>query len=133
MTPPVALAAFAAAGLAGSAPMRTGVMASLLAGAGFIVPFMFVYGPPLLLEGAAWEIVLACLTATLGVIALAASAMGYARRRLAVWERFVALAASLLLIFPGPVTDGTGLLAAAVVFFKGADAMGGGRATTEAR
>jgi TRAP transporter 4TM/12TM fusion protein len=133
VTPPVALAAFAAAGLAGAAPMRTGVMASLLASAGFIVPFMFVYGPPLLLEGALWEIALACVTATLGVTALAASAIGYAGRRLAAWERLVALAAALLLIFPGLLTDGAGLLAAGVVFFRMKEAARRGRAVTEAR
>ena len=118
VTPPVALAAFAAAGLAGSPPMRTGVMASMLASAGFVVPFMFVYGPPLLLVGSVREIALASVTATLGVTALAASAMGYARRPLSMWERLLALAGALLLIFPGPITDGAGLLAVTVVFFK---------------
>jgi TRAP transporter 4TM/12TM fusion protein len=118
VTPPVALAGFAAAGIAGSPPIRTSMAAALLAGAGFIVPFMFVYGPPLLLEGSVPQIALACLTATLGVVSLAASTVGYARRPLRPWERLLALAGAVALVYPGLVTDGAGLLAVSVVFFR---------------
>jgi TRAP transporter 4TM/12TM fusion protein len=118
VTPPVSLAAFAAAGIAGSPPMRTAAAASLLAGAGFIVPFMFVYGPPLLMVGSPVEIAIACVTAIIGVTALAAAAVGYARKRLVWWERILALVAALVLVYPGLITDGTGLLLVAVVFWK---------------
>jgi TRAP-type uncharacterized transport system fused permease subunit len=88
-----------------------------LAAAGFIVPFIFVYGPPLLMVGSAAEIVLAALTGTIGVIALAAAIMGYARRPLALWERFALGAGSLLMIIPGLMTDVAGL-AVALFFFS---------------
>ncbi|MGD8319964.1 MAG: TRAP transporter large permease subunit, partial [Gemmatimonadota bacterium] len=119
VTPPVSLAAFAAAGIADAPPVRTAVSAAILAGAGFLVPFMFIYGPPLLLGGSVPEIVVVTLTATMGVTALAAATMGYGRRPLAGWERLVLGAGALCLVFPGLVTDGAGLVALAVVFFRG--------------
>jgi len=118
VTPPVALAAFAAAGIAGSPPMRTGAMAAVLASAGFLVPFMFIYGPPLLLDGSVAEIAGVSLTAALGVTLLAASTMGYLHRHLAVWERVVLGAGALGLVIPGLVTDLTGLLALGVVLLR---------------
>ena len=118
VTPPVSLAAFAAAGISGSPALKTGISAALLAGAGFIVPFMFVYGPPLLLSGSQLEILLAFATAVVGVIALASAGMGYARRPLGVWERALAVAAALALVLPGLATDGAGLIVVVVVFFR---------------
>jgi TRAP transporter 4TM/12TM fusion protein len=118
VTPPVSLAAFAAAGISGSPPLKTAVTAALLAGAGFIVPFMFVYGPELLMAGEPIRILLATATAMIGVTALAAAAVGYARRRLAAWERGLALAAALMLVYPHLITDGAGLLAVTVVFWR---------------
>jgi len=118
VTPPVSLAAFAAAGIAGSSPMRTAAAAATLAGAGFIVPFMFVYGPELLLVGSAWGIAVATVTAVIGVIALAAAGVGFAHRRLAAWERALALVGALTLVYPGLLTDGAGLLMVGVVFFR---------------
>jgi TRAP transporter 4TM/12TM fusion protein len=117
VTPPVSLAAYAAAGIAGAPAMLTALTAVGLAAAGFIVPFIFVYGPPLLMVGSAAEIVLAALTGTIGVIALAAAIMGYARRPLALWERFALGAGSLLMIIPGLMTDVAGL-AVALFFFS---------------
>ena len=116
VTPPVSLAAFAAAGISGSPALKTAVAAALLAGAGFLVPFMFVYGPELLLIGNPVEIMLAFVTGLLGVIALASAGMGYARRPLRVWERVIALGAALLLVYPGLPTDAFGLLLLAFVF-----------------
>ena len=116
VTPPVSLAAFAAAGISGSPALKTAVSAALLAGAGFLVPFMFVYGPELLLIGNPVEIMLAFVTGLLGVIALASAGMGYARRPLRVWERVIALGAALLLVYPGLPTDAFGLLLLAFVF-----------------
>ena len=116
VTPPVSLAAFAAAGISGSPALKTAVSAALLAGAGFLVPFMFVYGPELLLIGNPVEIMLAFVTGLLGVIALASAGMGYARRPLRVWERMIALGAALFLVYPGLPTDAVGLLLLAFVF-----------------
>jgi len=118
VTPPVALAAFAAAGVAGSPPMRTGATAAVLASAGFLVPFMFIYGPPLLLDGSVGQIAGVSLTAALGVTLLAAATMGYLRRPLAPWERVVLGGGALGLVTPGLVTDLTGLLALGVVLLR---------------
>jgi TRAP transporter 4TM/12TM fusion protein len=115
VTPPVSLAAYAAAGVAGAPAMKTAVSAMILALAGFIVPFMFVYGPPLILDGTLLEIGLTVLTGTVGVIALASATMGYARRSLAGWQRVLMGAAAITLIFPNLATDLAGLLV--VVFF----------------
>ena len=87
VTPPVSLAAYAASGIAGAPPLKTAWTAMVLAFAGFLVPFMFVYGPPLLLMGSPGEIVLVVGTGVAGVTALAASTMGYLRGDLALWER----------------------------------------------
>jgi TRAP-type uncharacterized transport system fused permease subunit len=118
VTPPVSLAAFAAAGIAGSPPIKTALYAAMLAGAGFIVPFMFVYGPELLMVGSFLEISVATVTAVAGVTALAAGAVGFARKPLAGWERAFAIVGALLLVYPGLLTDGAGLVAMTVVFFK---------------
>jgi len=118
VTPPVSLAAFAAAGIAGAPALRTAVSAAVLAVAGFLVPFMFIYGPPILLDGSVPEIAWTTITATAGVTALASAAMGYARRELAVWERLVLGAGALCLVFPGVATDGAGFVALAAVFLR---------------
>ena len=118
LTPPVALASFAAAGLSGGNPMKTGVASVKLAIAGFIVPFMFVYAPQLMLinttlaEGA-WVAASACV----GVFLIAVSVEGYLFTRMAAWLRVVAAAGALLLIKPGMETDAIGLAVLLVVLF----------------
>jgi TRAP-type uncharacterized transport system fused permease subunit len=109
LTPPVALAAYAAAGLAESPPMKTGFAAWRIGLAGFIVPFMFVYGPALILEDSALNIIIAFISATIGVWALAVSLEGYIFRAFPWWQRVLPFAASLLLIKPGIYTDLMGL------------------------
>ena len=118
VTPPVSLAAFAAAGIAGSPPMRTAFAAAMLAGAGFIVPFMFVYGPELLLIGEPAAIVHVVVTASVGVILLAAGSVGFARRRLAGWERAVALLGAGTLVAPNLLSDLIGLVIVTYIFWK---------------
>ena len=118
VTPPVSLAAYAAAGIADAPAMKTAVTAMLLAGAGFIVPFMFVYVPELLLEGTWWGIAIAFGTATAGVTALAAAGVGFGRRSLTPLERVVLAAAALALMLPGLATDGFGMLALAVILSR---------------
>ena len=119
VTPPVALAAYAGAGIAGAAPMLTAGTASVLASAGFIVPFMFVYGPAILLQGSWYEVVAATVSGMVGVIALGAATMGYARRPLSWWERCLLGAFALCLIKPGLITDGIGFLGTATMFAWG--------------
>ncbi|MCP4624372.1 MAG: TRAP transporter permease [bacterium] len=109
ITPPVAIGAYAAAGIAGSNPFRTGFEATRIGLAGFIVPFMFVYGPSLLLIGSFLEIITTSVTAVIGILALAASLEGYLLRRCPVWERIALFAIALLLMKPGLVTDAAGI------------------------
>jgi TRAP-type uncharacterized transport system fused permease subunit len=79
---------------------------------------MFVYGPALLLDGSIPEIALALATAVAGVIAFASAAIGYARQPLAGWERWLLGVGALALVFPGLISDGTGLLVLCVVFLR---------------
>ena len=118
LTPPVALASFAAAGLSGGDPMKTGVASVKLAIAGFIVPFMFVFSPQLMLinttlvEGA-WTAVTACI----GVFMLAVAVEGYFCAKVALWLRAVILVGALGLMNPGMVTDAVGIACCVVLFF----------------
>jgi TRAP transporter 4TM/12TM fusion protein len=120
ITPPVALAVYAAAGLAKANLWDSGWAAVRVGAAGFIVPFMFIYEPALLMINGwdEWHVSLGALvTATIGCICLAAGMFGYLVREARAWERLFLLAAALLLIKPGVITDliGLGLLAAVFV------------------
>jgi TRAP transporter 4TM/12TM fusion protein len=115
VTPPVSLAAYAAAGIADAPAMKTGVTAMTLASAGFVVPFMFVYGPALLLVGGWVGVVLAFASAMAGVTALAAAGIGFISRQLRWWERAVLGAAAVGLMLPGLPSDGFGIVALAVI------------------
>ena len=116
ITPPVAMAAFAGATIAGGDQMRTGYVAMRIGLSAFILPFMFVMAPQLLLKGSVGEILLAAATASLGIWALTASVIGYGLTQLGLVERCALFAASLALIFPGSTTDTIGLgIVAAVV------------------
>jgi TRAP-type uncharacterized transport system fused permease subunit len=110
VTPPVSLAAYAAAGVAGAPAMKTSVYGAILSLPGFLIPFFFVYHPALILDGTVMEILSTLFTGTLGVGALAACTMGFAIRNLRVWERVVMGVAALTLISPDIITDVTGLL-----------------------
>ena len=115
VTPPVALAAYAAGGIAEADLMRTGFAAWKLALSGFIVPFMFVYDSSLLLDGSPFRVATSFLSASAGVILLGASLMGYFLAEARLWERAALFAGSVLLIHVGWVTDLVGLGLAALV------------------
>ncbi|MEK6711896.1 MAG: TRAP transporter fused permease subunit [Nitrospinota bacterium] len=116
ITPPVALAVYAASGISGTPLWATGMAAVRLGATGFIVPFFFVYGPALLLIGSWGEVALAVGTSCLGVTFLAAGLHGFLLAPLRMWERLTLGAGSLLLIHSGWQTDLIGLaLAGAVV------------------
>ena len=115
ITPPVALAVFAAAALAKANMWRSGFEAMRISAAGFIVPFMFAYEPALLAIGDWGTIALATVSATIGVMCLASSLYGYLLAPLAVWQRLALCAAAFLLIKPGVVTDVMGLALLGVV------------------
>jgi TRAP transporter 4TM/12TM fusion protein len=105
ITPPVALAVFAAAGLAKANMWHAGWEAVRIGAAGFIVPFMFAYEPALLMIGDWTTIAIAVCTATLGCITLAAGLFGYLARPCSLWQRGVLIVAAILMIKPGWITD----------------------------
>ena len=115
ITPPVAMAVYAANGLSGAGLWRSGLAALRLGATGYIVPFMFVFGPALLLIGDAPHVVLSAVTAITGVLCLAGGLGGYLLRPTAVWERVVLIAVALLLIKPGWTTDLLGAAGLAAV------------------
>ncbi|RKL65014.1 C4-dicarboxylate ABC transporter [Salipaludibacillus neizhouensis] len=106
ITPPVALAAYAAAGIAGTDPMKTGVQAFRLGIAAFIVPFMFIYSPEILMVGSALEITIAVFTASIGIYLLAAAVQAwFVGRPAKSITRILLVAAALCSIYSGIVTD----------------------------
>jgi TRAP transporter 4TM/12TM fusion protein len=109
ITPPVALAVFAAASLAKADMWRSGFEAMRVAAPAYIVPFMFVYEPSLLMLGDWVTILTSTITATIGSICLAAGMMGHLKRACSWWERTLLLLAAVLLIKPGYITDSIGL------------------------
>jgi TRAP transporter 4TM/12TM fusion protein len=113
ITPPVALAAYAGAGIAGSDPWKTGLSAFQLGIAGFIIPFMFIYAKELLFMGAIGHILWALATAVLGVVCLAAAVQRCLLQKANWMEVIVLYAVAFLLIKPGLTTDliGFGLFA----------------------
>ncbi|HWI14158.1 MAG TPA: DUF3394 domain-containing protein, partial [Burkholderiales bacterium] len=117
ITPPVALAVYAAASLAKADLWQAGWEAVRVGAAGFIVPFMFVFEPSLLMIGDWNDIASSAFTATVGTICLAAGLFGYLIRPARAWERILLVAAALLLIKPGFVTDlmGAALLVVVVL------------------
>jgi TRAP transporter 4TM/12TM fusion protein len=116
ITPPVALAVYAAASLAKANIWEAGWAAVRTGAAGFIVPFMFVYEPALLAIGDWPDILHAAASATIGCLALAAGLYGYLIRPALMWERALLVAGALCLIKPGLVTDLIGIGLIVVVF-----------------
>lgn len=115
ITPPVCLAAFAGAGIAGANPMKTGVTALRLAIAGFLIPFVFVLEPALLLEGTIGELIPALVTVILGMTALAAAMAGFLITYTPTWERAVLIVAGIMLVYPSIPISLVGLALAAIV------------------
>ncbi len=105
ITPPVALAVFAAKGIAGGNLWDTGWAAVKLGATGYIVPFMCVYSTALMLMGPWPDVLLAAITATIGVICLAAGLHAYFIKPTLWWERCLLLGAAGVLITPGLTTD----------------------------
>lgn len=109
ITPPVALAAYAAAGIAEASPWKTGWTACRLGIVAFLVPYFFVYQPVLLLQSFSLETVWRVVLSIVGVIALAAGMMGYLLTVLTIAMRALAVVAGVALIFPHLVADLIGL------------------------
>ncbi len=106
LTPPVALAAYAGSGIAGSDPMKTGVTAFKLALAGFLVPYIYVYNPMLLfIDVVPMVMVQAICTALIGVFLLAMFSIGFFKAHLAWYMRILAFGGAIGLLIPGTPSD----------------------------
>ena len=118
VTPPVALAAYAGSGISGGNALRTGINASKLAIAAFIIPYMFVLSPELLLlNGVTFGLIISLLTAIVGMVALSSSLIGYLAAPLVNWQRVILGAGGLMMIKPGIVTDIAGVAIFAAILF----------------
>lgn len=111
LTPPVCLAAFTGAGIAGASPYRVGWTATRLAIAGFLIPFLTVYSPMLLLAGefTTLRLIQALATATIGIVAISAALENWLFRTCTFVERILLFASAACLIATEPVTDFIGL------------------------
>lgn len=130
ITPPVALAAFAGAGISGGDPMRTGFISLRLALAGFIVPFLFVYNPAMMMIDITglpmnarefplppvWDIISISFTSIVGIIALGAAVEGYLKSNLSPWVRIILAAGALMMIIPETYTDIGGIIVVGLIF-----------------
>lgn len=121
ITPPVALAAMAGAAIAKSEPLRTGLESTRLAIAAFIIPFMFIFSPQLLMISAPWyDIIRMAITALIGMFGVAMALQKFYESKLNILQQLMAFAGGLLLIHPGLYTDimGIGLVALVILWQK---------------
>lgn len=100
ITPPVAIAAFAAASLAGAPLMKTGWYSVRFGWSAYLIPFLFVYSPSLIMRGSTWQIILTFVTAIAGVWMVSVAVMGYLSRPLVVPVRLAFLLLGLALLLP---------------------------------
>lgn len=115
ITPPVAIAAYAAAAMNKVDPIKVGLKACWLALSAFIIPFIFVYGPPLLMDGSTVQIIWAFITATIGVISMSSVVIGWFLGPSNLIQRILTFAGALLLIIPGLSTDIVGFICVGAV------------------
>ncbi len=113
VTPPVALGAYTAAGVAHSNPIQTALASVKLGIAAYIVPYMFIYAPSLLLVGGLQKVILAACTSFIGAFLLASGLSGWLLVQAALLERLLILGSAVLLIHPGYWTDIPGFTLAA--------------------
>lgn len=118
ITPPVALASYAAAGISGANPMETSVASFKIGIAAFIVPFMFFYNSAILMEGSWLEVIRSGITATFGVFLLSSGVQGWFMGSRPAWFLRVGLIlAALFMIEGGWLSDLVGIGAAVGIFF----------------
>ncbi len=116
ITPPVALAAYAGSAIAKSNPLKTGVTATRLAIAAFIIPYMFAYNPKMLfIDASVFDIISIIITSFIGIYAVAAGMEGHMFVKLPIWQRLLTLAGGLMLIVPETLTDIVGIAIVAVI------------------
>ena len=118
ITPPVCLAAYAGAGIAGANPFKTGLNAVKLAIAAFIVPYIFIYNPILVMVDVELvSLILSLAGALIGMVAVSSSMIGYFIRYSRFWERSVLFVAGLMLIVPEVLSSGIGLVLIIGIWF----------------
>lgn len=118
ITPPVSLAAYAGAGIAQANPFKSGVTAVKLAIAAFIIPYIFVYDPILVLvDVTAIPLIISIATAVLGMIGVSSAMIGYFRQNSFYWERILLFVGGILLIMPENITNFIGLAIYALVWY----------------
>ena len=116
LTPPVALAAYAGAAIAGANPMKTALQSTKLAIGAFIVPYVFALNPAMLfIDTTGGEVVLIVITSLIGMFGVASGLEGYMFRNASWWQRCLTIVGGLLLIYPGLVTDLIGLVLVVLV------------------
>jgi TRAP transporter 4TM/12TM fusion protein len=118
ITPPVALAAYAGAAISGGNPIRTGVIATRLAITAFIIPYMFVLNPTMLLINASFgQVVQFTVTSLIGMFAISGGLEGFMKKKLPWWQRILAVVGGLMMIEPKLLTDiiGIGIIAIVIV------------------
>jgi TRAP-type uncharacterized transport system fused permease subunit len=115
ITPPIALAAYVGAGIAGARPMRTGFTACGIGLVSFIIPYMFVQHQGLLLQGDLSGVAFACIPAAIGVVLLGIGITGHFLKTMAWYERLGMFVGGLLAVYPEPVTDLAGVLLGGVI------------------
>ncbi|OLO39263.1 hypothetical protein BTR23_09460 [Alkalihalophilus pseudofirmus] len=116
ITPPVCTSVYVAAAIAKANWLRTSFWALLIGLSGFIIPYMFVYGNELLLNGTVGAILITTLTAMIGVVGLSAATMGYLIRDNKVYETIILAIGSLLLVIPHVALDLIGFLLISIIF-----------------
>ncbi|MFZ5648006.1 MAG: TRAP transporter permease [Bacillota bacterium] len=117
ITPPVALAAFAASGIAGSEPLKTGFNASKLAFAAYLVPFIFATSPVLVLVNVTGpDIVKALITAFIGMVGIGGGLTGFLADKAGWWERVVLVAGGVMLVIPETKTDIIGIVLVILIY-----------------
>ncbi|OEF96724.1 TRAP transporter permease [Desulfuribacillus alkaliarsenatis] len=117
ITPPVALAAYAASGISGSDPMKTSITSFRLGISAYIVPFMFYYAPAILLQGEIIDIVIRSVTAAVGLYALASAVQAWCFGKVTRLQQLILLVSTFLLVSKPVYLDLTGAALLAVVIF----------------
>ena len=132
ITPPVALASYAAAGISGANAMATSVTSFKVGLAAFIVPFMFFYSPAMLMEGSAMQILRVAVTATLGIVLLAGTVQAWFFGPVKAWQRLVMFVGAMFMIYGGIYTDVAGLAIGTTLFLMQRKLHGSGGSTQTA-
>lgn len=117
VTPPVCLAAVAASGVAKSEPMKTGMQATRLAIGAFLIPYMFVISPELILINPDISIIPKLITAVLGIVCVAIGLTGYFKKNMNILERVFIVAAGIMALNTGYLSDGVAIVIIAIIYF----------------